>query len=911
MIYTSSKIKNIQQCPFKGYLSTFKYNTEQNKYLHILSLYKKAIPLSLKDFGQFFDENVDMKFYTFKQEMEVDRNIFVRNMMRFSRYLHENYADVSEFKGKKLINYLGQDIRLSIDFVIKYPDRVELVKLSQSDPKLSYGARSDENKPENNFELYLMQLLGQQLYPDTEVSTAFYHLKGRYDGTKSDNKEYYDMFLKGDRNDLYAIIGEQEENKLSAKGKREANKCDTIIKKVIGVVEFEGSKGSHIIKSDFYNKEFIDDQLSEAFDKELNVESEKCVSSKCSECQYYVVCQAKQYKHVKLNIVEEKKTGSGKNTNIKPTDSQQQYIDFEKGFARINAGAGSGKTNTTVLRTARLLETVEPKDIIMITFTNKGAEEMGERIEKYSDLKASDLRISTFNSFGMNIIEKEYRALGYTEVPELIDKIEKVEIIKEILNMEEFNNLEWLNYKYPMLNMPRAKGAVYQVLEWLNAYSNDRSLLESVSIDRFEDDMKCIFYRYKDILVTRNKLEYSDQINKAITLFSEDNSLIEKYGAKHIIVDEFQDTDKKQIELLKLLTQCSYFESLVVVGDTAQAIYGFRGTTPENMINFGKDFPDYTDIFMEDNFRSSSEICNLGNHLDQLCNKRVDKAMKSFKGSVQPWQLAEYDTLDDEYSAIAERIVHEIANSKKYQDIAVLTRTRGELLAIQKHLNKANIPTRLATPPRHMDNHNIRLAINLAKYLRSEDVDVDDYYLFEFFLGLGHEVTTIEDVIDMVDKHKEKILELEEWGEDRFGLYVELVELLFDKEDDTIAMEFVGNLLEYKKWITFREYADHVTKYVVYQDDSQAEKDENKYEAVTLITAHSSKGLEWDMVITSINKFHYEDLKTTDDLDEERRLLFVTVTRAKNDLIITYNTGQDKSRGKGNYCGFVDEIKSY
>lgn len=901
MIYTSSKIKNVQQCPFKGYLSTFKYNTEQNKYLHILSLYKKAILLSLKDFGAFFDENVDMKFYTFKQEMEVDRNIFVRNMIRFSRYLYENCAEVEEFKGKKLINYLDQDIRVSIDFVIKYPDRVELVKLSQSDPKLSYSARNAENLPENNFELYLMQLLGEQLYPTENVTTAFYHLKGRYDGTKSDNKEYYNLFLQGKQMDLYAIIGEQEANKSNAKGKREANKCDTIIKKVQGVIDFEGSKGSHIIKSDFYNKDFIDEQLYGVFDKELNMESEKCISSKCSECQYYVVCQAHAHKKVKLDVVKEAKGGFNKK-KASPTRAQMDLIEFTKGYCRASAIAGAGKTFSITRRLDRLLDSNNPEDILMITFTQKASEEMAERVAKLTDINPTYLNVSTFNAYCMSLVQKEWDKVGFTKEPELINKIDKIDYIIELLCIDEYSKLDFLNYKLPFMNNPNAKGSIYTML----------GHFDKIKAGMFDEDTENkdiimeMYDVYNSMLIKNNQLEYDDQILLAMQIL-QDEEMLEKYGFKHVMVDEYNDVNKRQVELLKILEKYSKFESLCVVGDANQSIYAFRLSSPEYMVHFKSDFGEFEDIRMKDNFRSNKEICDLSNDYIRLNQNGVFVDIYSARGQGGYVDMVEYNSLDEEYQSIADYIKEN--HNGNYHEFAVLGRTSGELLSLQKYLEKAGIPSRLATPQKHMNNHNIRLCINLTKYLMSEDVDSNDYYLFEYVLGSNRHLSDKDDIELLTTKVKESIIDSGDAGMDKLEIFIELAEQLIEKEDDNITMDFLNSILEDRLWTSFNDFASHLIKHVIYFDDSQGEKDETKYNCVTLNSYHSAKGLQYNKLFLLMDKFDYVSGKTDiDDLEEQRRLFYVGITRAEDWLRMVWNNQSDKKRKSIKCEQLVSEI---
>ena len=905
MLYTTRKIKDIKTCSYKGYLSQFSYNTEQNQFLHLLSLTKQCIKegiykKSYDAIRDWFDENVDDSFYIFEQQKGVDRKSFVAHMKRFGVYMRDNQGEIIDSNVSHKIEVLEEEILIKADFIVRYPDKIEVVKISNSKPKLSYNARSEENKPANSFELWLMQKLGEEKYPVRKISSAFYHMVGKYD-----SGENYEKFLNNDTEDLiYEVLNlESEYNSLiEQKKKREANKIQTVLKKIKGVINYDGEQGSHIIRQSAFNENYILDELHEVFNKDLSEGSEKVVSSECDKCKNYVLCQARQHVKVDLEVVEEEIKGGKK--KVTPTEKQLEYINFEEGVARINSSAGSGKTNTTVLRTAKLLETYSPSDILLITFTNKGAEEIRDRVSKITTANPHSLNIYTFNGFGMSLVEKEWERLVYTKKPQLINKIDKVDYIAKVLSEGDFSNLDFLNYKYPLMNLPNAKGSVYTMYNYFNqikAGMFDES-------NEHKDIIYKMYNRYNEILKENNQLEYDDQILLAIELLKNED-MVEKYGFTHIMVDEFQDTNPKQIELLNLLRRYSGIKSVANIGHDSQSIFGFRLATPEFMVNFEKYFGDFTDIKMDDNFRSYKEVCDLANRYIKLNDSGVEMDMISVKGEGGRVELTEFDTLEDEYNSIVNHISQN-NNGKNYHEYAILASTSKELLEIQKKLNQANIPSKLATPQKHMDNHNIRLCINLAKYLKSDDVDTNDYYLFEY-VSLISEETDKDDLALLISQTKDVIINLQDEDYSKMEIFDMMISTLFTKQKDEIAEKFIKNLLLEREWYNFTDFADHLSKHVLYNDDTQSEKDETNYNAIILTTYHSSKGREFEKVFLLLDNIKYDVSTEIDDLEEQRRLVYVGITRAIKELYMVYNINMDKSRGKGKYPLVADEIRRF
>jgi superfamily I DNA/RNA helicase len=635
-----------------------------------------------------------------------------------------------------------------------------------------------------------------------------------------------------------------------------------------------------------------------------------------------------QYK-VKTTTLDEVKNVAKASGEVKLTNEQQQVIVIEEGNWRINSVAGSGKTTVMSLRAIELFKKgYKPSDILLITFTNKGCGELKEKIAywlKYCKIKSinkKSLNIFTFNGFGESIVSKQWKKLGFKQKPELATMVDVNDIIKELL--QEYDKIEWLNYKNPLLNYPNAKGAFKQLTIYFDLIKsfnyNVNTLCDGVivrektssglTIANMMDKSTLIFEMYNKFnakLKAKSLMQYQDQILYLIELLEKYPQLINTYGFKHVIVDEYQDTDFTQVKLMHLLTQYKGFKSLMVVGDSSQSVYGFRLTTPKNIIDFHKEFDNVKDIFLLDNFRSTPQICSTANKLDKLNTERIDKEIIGRKVDGKLPQLLEFNALEDEYKNITDLIEDKIKVGVPLHEICFIARTKKELLEIQDYLNKKNIPSIIEASERFLDNSNVQCIINLANFFKNNDYD---YYLAEYLYIINNDFKTMDmnDIKKTVADFKISILEgfnLLEDETQKIEYFNTLISPILDI--DTIAKDFM-EYLNQTTFGAFNEMLVHLQKITLYEDDTSIEKSDSKYQAVCLTTGHSSKGKEWSIVINSIDNFKYE----TDDLqalEEERRLLFVSITRAKDELYVTYNTNQDKSRNKGKYCLFADELE--
>lgn len=923
------QLKNIKQCPFKAYISQFDFKTLVNKSAMIRKVYKNVlcnynfIKLSQSQLKDIISEQLEDKYFLTNQEKEIEVLTILNNLIRYIEYEKTLNRKLLARNIYNNIQIGDKNIELNADIVFDNGNNIEIIKYKTSSTKLSYKARTEKNLPCNDIELYLLKKLGEKLFSqyNKPIVASYYHLKG-----KSEDKNTYEQFL----NDKSVLISKLNElNSIVPNDKKEKKSIDKQIKTIKDVLYFDNTQGNNIISFDYNND--LSDEIIKLSNIGLNFNSEKCQSGDCEFCNYSTLCNHKYIDNSnELKEIKELKKTKGE---VKLTEAQKQVVGIEEGNYRVNSVAGSGKSTTMVLRAIELFKKgYSPRDILMITFTNKGCEELKEKITywlSYYGIKGvypRDLNIFTFNSFGDNVISKEWDKLGFTEKPQLATMIDINDIIKELL--KEYDRIEWLNYKNPLLNYPNAKGAFKQLLIYFNLIKsfnyNAVSLIENVlikekgnlSIAELKEKSFLIFDLYdkfNEKLQEKNLLQYQDQVLYLIELLEEYPELKNMYGYKHIIVDEYQDTDSTQVDLLHLLSKRDRFKSLMVVGDNSQAIYSFRNTTPKNILNFDKEFDDVEDIFLLNNFRSTPQICNVANKLDKLNIQRLDKEIISKKEDGQIPELLKFKTIDDENKYIISLIQEKIREGISKHEICYIARTKKELLELQKLLNDCDIPNIIEASELYLDNTSVQCIINLANFFKNME---QDYYLMEYMnitdesykkMNTEDNKQIIENVKNMVIENFKEIEEQENKEELMIEYFYNLLTPII--ETDIVANTFVKNL-KAKTFHSFNQLLTYLQKIMLYKDDTNIEKDDKKYDATVLTTAHSSKGKEWSVVINSINKYKYEDIKNDFDLlEEERRLLFVSLTRAKDELYITYNTNQNKARNKGKYCLFADELQ--
>lgn len=606
---------------------------------------------------------------------------------------------------------------------------------------------------------------------------------------------------------------------------------------------------------------------------------------------------------------------------INYSSNQKKAIEHGAGPLMVLAGPGSGKTFVITHRIKYLIEGsgINPAHILVVTFSRAAAKEMRDRFEKLQG--KSYVTFGTFHSVFFSILKTAYGfsaeqiasdELRYTLIKELI---KKNEIVNEDINTLSGNLLnEIALIKQDNINIK-------------NYYSN------SIASDTF----KKLYKEYEAELETRNKLDFEDMLSLTFELLSERNDILTAVQNRYqyILVDEFQDINFLQYNIIKLMAGKK--QNITVVGDDDQSIYRFRGARPEIMLGFERDFRNVSKVFLDINFRSTTQIVDASTKLISFNSKRFPKTFKANNGSGAPVSVIEFKNPFAEVNSIIKDIKEYIKAEQDINNIAVLYRTNLSPRLLIERMMKNNIPFTIRDSIPNLFEHwvskdiisYIKLAINLGNkndLLRISNKP-NRYISRDSLSSSKANIETLFDYYDDKSYMIKRIIELREHLRTIKNLkpatalryirnvvgYDEYIEEYCDmnrvESDDcyTVLGDLENSASEFN---TFSDWFVHMEEYK--EELIEARKKSNEDDiGVRLMTFHSSKGLEFDIVyIIDVNEgsVPYKKAKGADEIEEERRMFYVAMTRARHKLFICYckeNFG--KSIGKSD---FIVELSS-
>ncbi len=620
-------------------------------------------------------------------------------------------------------------------------------------------------------------------------------------------------------------------------------------------------------------------------------------------------------------------------------EKQREAVLSTEGPVMAIAGAGSGKTSVLTTRIAYLIfeKKVHYANILAITFTNKAANEMKQRVYATTGINTSQMWISTFHSMCSKILREHIELLGYKKNFQIIDDDDAKQLIKSILKKS--------NYDLKMY-VPNTVKNIVQKLKF------DYSLIEDIE-EPYKTVVKVVFKRYQKSLFDNNLLDFEDLLTLTIKLLEENQELKKFYNDKfkYILVDEFQDTNNVQYKLISLLVNQD--QNLFIVGDEDQSIYAFRGANIKNISKFKKDYPNYHLVLLEENYRSTNTILEAANQIIKNNSKRVPKNLYSNLGKGEQIVHFKGVTARDEVEFVALKILELMRKGYQYNDFAILYRTNSTSRLFEEVLMQKQIPYRIYGNTSFFKRKEIK---DFTAYLRLI-VNFDDAWSFMRAItspkrGIGgvtldklfnftaeNELSIIE-AIDRADEvlGKRVAIKLKEFKAMILDFKAQLnnlsfndyVDYILDKsgyvkylENDEKGDVRYENILEFKTILSENEQIyDNLTKeemLVYLLEDITLKSEESTKElvdGVTLMTLHAAKGLEFRVVfIVTLEMGLFplgRSMNSQKDFEEERRLMYVGVTRAKELLFLT-NANVRQTYGESNQnhdsC-FINEIKA-
>ncbi|WP_145396462.1 DNA helicase PcrA [Staphylococcus epidermidis] len=613
------------------------------------------------------------------------------------------------------------------------------------------------------------------------------------------------------------------------------------------------------------------------------------------------------------------------NALVKNMNSEQsEAVRTTEGPLLIMAGAGSGKTRVLTHRIAYLLDEkdVSPYNILAITFTNKAAKEMKARVEHLVGEEAQVIWMSTFHSMCVRILRRDADRIGIERNFTIIDPTDQKSVIKDVLKSENIDSKRF---------EPRM---------FIGAISNLKNELKTPEdaqkeANDFHSQMVATVYKGYQRQLSRNEaLDFDDLIMTTINLFERVPETLEYYQNKfqYIHVDEYQDTNKAQYTLIKLLA--NKFKNLCVVGDSDQSIYGWRGADIQNILSFEEDYPEAKTIFLEQNYRSTKNILNAANEVIKHNSERKPKGLWTANSGGDKIQYYEAMTERDEAEYVVKEIMKHQRSGKKYSEMAILYRTNAQSRVLEETFMKSNIPYTMVGGQKFYDRKEIK---DLLSYLRVIANSNDDISLQRIInvpkRGIGPssvekiQTYALQNNISMFDALAEvDFIGLSKKVTQECISFYEMIQNLIKEQefleiseivDEVLQKSGYRDMLDREQSIESRSRLENLDEFMSvpkdYEENTPLEEqslinfltdlslvadidEADTQNGVTLMTMHSAKGLEFPIVfIMGMEESlfpHIRAIKSEDDheMEEERRICYVAITRAEELLYITNAT---------------------
>lgn len=606
---------------------------------------------------------------------------------------------------------------------------------------------------------------------------------------------------------------------------------------------------------------------------------------------------------------------------MKFNSSQIEAINHNKGPALVLAGPGSGKTAVVTERIHRLVseQKVNPSNILVITFTKAAAIEMKERFLRREGKDGTTVYFGTFHSVFFTILKHAY----HYSATDIITESEQYEIMRKIIYQMQIECEDEKEMAGNLLaEISRVKGGLMDIQHYYSSNCGNEIFQK-------------IYQIYEENLHGKRKIDFDDMLVFCYELFNQRKDILSAWQNKfqYILIDEFQDINAAQYSVVKMLSAPQ--NNIFVVGDDDQSIYGFRGANPEIMLNFEKDYPGCKKVLLDVNYRSQANIVKGAIKVINHNKKRFPKDIKAFREASGQIELCTYPELYDENSAVVEMIRKANEEGVPYEDIAILTRVNVGARLIAERLNEYNIPFRAKDVIPNIYEHWI--ARNMFSYIR---IAMGNRDRMEFLNILNRPKRFISR--DMLDSPKVDFEELRKnyfdktWMIDRVDQFEEDIRMLSElnpfgamnyirrvigydeylreyardhgiKEDD--LFEIINELQESaREFNTYAEWFSHIERYKQELKENILQEENH---GVNIMTMHGAKGLEFRyVIILDANEgiSPYKKAILDNELEEERRMFYVAMTRAKERLVICnvrtrYNKKADISR-------FVKELLS-
>ena len=600
-------------------------------------------------------------------------------------------------------------------------------------------------------------------------------------------------------------------------------------------------------------------------------------------------------------------------------DKQYEAVVNTEGPVLVIAGAGSGKTKVLTHKIAYIIgeKKALPWEILAITFTNKAANEMKERISLLVGEGSKDIWMGTFHSICVKILRKHIEKLGFDSSFIIFDTSDQKSMVKKCLKELQIDDKQF-SEKSVQAEISNAKNEMLEPDKYVAKYHGDFR----------REKIGQVYSLYQKRLKENNSIDFDDIINYTIKIFKENPEILNYYSSKfkYVLVDEYQDTNKSQFTLVKMLA--GVHKNITVVGDNDQGIYSFRGADISNILNFEKDFAQTKVIKLEQNYRCTGNILKTANAIIKNNETKYEKKLwtENEEGNLPKFYSA--DNEYDEASFIVDEINSLQKNEKyKYSDFAVLYRMNTQSRAIEDILRREGVPYKIVGGLKFYERKEIK---DIISYLRLIQNPADNLSLIRIInepkRGIGK--TSLDKITDLAIENETSMYEIIK-NADRYGLnrvylssreFINLIEDGISKKDTMPISKFVEYILkksgyikalEDEKTIEAENRIENLEEFLTVAVEFEKEEVENNLQnflegmtlssdidnveesedSVTLMTLHSAKGLEFPVVfLVGMEEGIFPGFRSIgepEEIEEERRLCYVGVTRAKENLYLT------------------------
>ena len=600
---------------------------------------------------------------------------------------------------------------------------------------------------------------------------------------------------------------------------------------------------------------------------------------------------------------------------------QKEAIEHNSSSLLLLAGAGSGKTLVITKKIAYLIKEMDvpPENILAVTFTNKAASEMRTRTASMINVSHHALWIRTFHSTALNILKSHASHLGYRKDFTIIDEQDKLGLLKNVIKIRGIDIPKDLKLKQALKYISKAKNSLEDIETYLKETYVDGEIYAR------------LYNIYMECALSENVMDFDDLLLNTIRLFDKRVDVLNYYRNKwqYILVDEFQDTNQVQYKIIRMLTE-NNDNKLTVVGDDDQSIYAFRGATVSNILNFKTDYPDTFTVKLEENYRCPKDIVKAALHVVKHNKNRHEKNVFSNKKGRSKIQKCIFNSDLDEAKYIINEIEKLFDLGFNAKDIVILFRTNSQSRVYEKELRTHDIEYKIVGGISFFeraeikdsisflrlmfglkDNMSLRRVINkparsvgdkslmlLEKLSIDENVTIYDAIDNIEKTSIGKKAkTSIIDFKTKIEKYEQVIASDESEIEKVFKVFLSEIDYfsIYAGEDDFRLIAAEDNIKElFRGFYEYKAYEGNVS-FIDFLGDLALTRniENNEGDVVTLMTVHNAKGLEFDVVFLTgleMGVFpHYYSLEEENGIEEERRLCYVGITRAKEMLYLTHS----------------------